>query len=143
MTAVEPIPEAWPQALSQRFAPHRQLGRGGFGTVFEATDRARGAKVAVKVLRADRLNALQSFKREFRALADLAHAHLVPLYELGREGDTWFLVMEPIDGLDLLEGTSREARARAAGCSRRSRSAWRFCTRAAGCTAISSPRTCA
>ncbi|MER2563129.1 MAG: serine/threonine-protein kinase [Myxococcaceae bacterium] len=103
MTAIESIPEAWPEALSARFAPHRQLGRGSFGTVFEATDRARGAKVAVKVLRADRLHALQSFKREFRALADLAHAHLVPLYELGREGDTWFLVMEPIEGLDLLD----------------------------------------
>ncbi|MBM4784003.1 MAG: serine/threonine-protein kinase PknK [Archangiaceae bacterium] len=103
MTAVEPIPEAWPEALNARFTPHRQLGRGSFGTVFEATDRARGARVAVKVLRADRLHALQAFKREFRALADLAHAHLVPLHELGREGDTWFLVMEPIDGLDLLD----------------------------------------
>ena len=53
--------------------------------MFEATEVVRGARVAVKVLRADRPSALQAFKREFRALTDLAHENLVapPLTENG------------------------------------------------------------
>ncbi|MDP1827627.1 MAG: protein kinase [Archangium sp.] len=102
---------AWPEALSRRFTPTALLGRGQFGTVFAATERARGARVAVKALRADRPTALQAFKREFRALTDLAHDNLVALHELGREGDHWFLVMEAVDGLELrpaLEGAGVE-----------------------------------
>ena len=92
----------WPEALSRRFTPGAPLGQGNFGTVFEATERGRGARVAVKVLRADRPSALQAFKREFRALTDLAHENLVALHELGREGERWFLVMEVVDGVELL-----------------------------------------
>lgn len=102
---------AWPEALSRRFTPTALLGRGQFGTVFEATERTRGARVAVKALRADHPAALQAFKREFRALTDLAHDNLVALHELGREGDHWFLVMEAVDGLELrpaLQGASVE-----------------------------------
>ncbi|MBL8917064.1 MAG: protein kinase, partial [Archangium sp.] len=82
-------PTGWPAELSRRFEPLAELGRGNFGTVFAATDRSRRARVAVKTLRGDRQHALQAFKREFRALADLAHDHLVPLHELGREDDSW------------------------------------------------------
>lgn len=96
--------EGWPVPLSARFTVHRPLGRGRFGAVFEATDGQRGALVAVKVLAVDRPEALQAFKREFRALADLAHENLVALHELGRAGDTWFLVMERIEGHELLAG---------------------------------------
>ena len=92
----------WPEALSRRFTPGPLLGRGNFGTVFEATEVLRGARVAVKVLREDRPSALLAFKREFRALTDLAHDNLVALHELGREGERWFLVMEVVDGVELL-----------------------------------------
>ncbi len=90
----------WPAALGRRFTPLEVLGSGAFGTVFKARD-AQGGVVALKVLRDDRKDALRQFKREFRALADLAHEHLVGLYELSCEGDQWFLVMEWLDGVDL------------------------------------------
>ncbi|MFO0595651.1 MAG: protein kinase [Myxococcaceae bacterium] len=94
--------DGWPVALDARFTPHRLVGRGNFGAVFEATDVGRGARVAVKVLRADRQASLAAFKREFRALADLAHDNLVALHELGRARDDSFLVMELVDGAELL-----------------------------------------
>lgn len=97
---------AWPASLNARFTPSALLGRGNFGTVFDAVDATRQARVAVKVLRADRPSALQAFKREFRALTDLAHDNLVALHELGREGDAWFLVMESVEGHELLEALS-------------------------------------
>jgi hypothetical protein len=96
------VSAGWPDDLSRRFKPGALLGRGNFGTVFEATELVRGGRVAVKVLRTDRPSALQAFKREFRALTDLAHENLVALHELGREGDCWFLVMEVVDGVELL-----------------------------------------
>jgi len=53
-----------------RFELQRRLGAGGFGVVYEALDRERGERVALKVLQALDPEALYRFKREFRALAD-------------------------------------------------------------------------
>lgn len=103
----------WPAALSRRFVPLAVLGSGAFGTVFQARDARSGAVVAVKVLRPERRDALRAFKREFRALADLAHEHLVGLHELSCEGDQWFLVMEWVEGVDLTEVRDPELARRA------------------------------
>ena len=78
-----------------------RLGRGGMGTVYEALDRERKTRVALKALLAvDAAGGVQ-IKREFRTVADLAHPNLAPVYELACEEGLWFFAMERIDGEDL------------------------------------------
>ena len=72
------------------------------GVVYEAEDRERGGRVAVKTLRSVDPEGLLRFKREFRTLARLSHPHLVQLYELVNEGDEWFFTMELLDGVSFL-----------------------------------------
>lgn len=80
----------------------RELGRGGMGVVYEAIDRARNARVALKTVRKTDASAIFRFKHEFRALADLSHPNLIPLFELSMTGDIWFLTMPLIEGVDFL-----------------------------------------
>ncbi|WP_438000120.1 protein kinase [Sorangium sp. So ce185] len=91
-----------------RFALHRRLGSGGFGTVYEAFDRKRGALVALKVLRRPDGQAIALFKQEFRALAGIVHPRLVRLYELHRDDARWFFTMELVSGTDVLTHVRRE-----------------------------------
>src|ERR1051326_3834668 len=58
---------------TERFEIVRRLGAGGMGVVYEALDRERKTKVALKTLRALDGAALLRFKNEFRAMADLSH----------------------------------------------------------------------
>ena len=85
-------------AGTERFALVRRLGEGGFGVVYEAVDRSRGTSVALKVLRHAEGTPLYRFKREFRALADIAHPNLVTLHELLTDGWHWFFTMELVHG---------------------------------------------
>jgi serine/threonine protein kinase/tetratricopeptide (TPR) repeat protein len=93
--------------VPDRFELLRPLGEGGMGVVYEAFDRERNAKVALKTLKATisrkaSAQALLRFKREFRALQDLHHRNLVTLGELIAEGHQWFFTMELVDGYDFL-----------------------------------------
>ena len=72
------------------------------GVVYEAIDRARGTRVALKTLREIDPAALRLFKSEFRALADLGHKNLVALGELVEHEGSWFFTMELVDGVDFL-----------------------------------------
>jgi len=89
-------------AGTERFALVRRLGQGGFGVVYEAIDRSRGTSVALKVLRHAEGTPLYRFKREFRALADIAHPNLVTLHELLTDGWHWFFTMELVRGTPLV-----------------------------------------
>src|SRR5262249_1367655 len=78
-----------------------RLGEGGMGVVYEAEDTLLKRKVAVKLLRKGYLasdKAVQRFLREARAAARLNHAHVVTIYEVDRAGDTYYLVMERMEG---------------------------------------------
>lgn len=96
-----------------RFQVKTELGRGGFGIVYEAWDTLEQAHVALKTLRHG-LAGLREFRREFRALAGLSHPNLVPLYELFTDEDQAFFTMEVVRGCGLVEyatgqGTNCEA----------------------------------
>ena len=86
----------------ERYELTRQLGAGGMGVVYEAIDRERGGRVAVKTLQHASPEALLRLKSEFRSLADLVHPNLVRFDELVEHRGHWFLVMELITGRDFV-----------------------------------------
>lgn len=85
----------------------RKLGRGGTGTVYEATHPERAGRFAVKVLAlADRgpTDGRALFERERHLLAAVEHPHVVRLLDSGTDGRASYLVM------DLIEGETLRAR---------------------------------
>jgi serine/threonine-protein kinase len=90
------------------------LGRGGMGVVYLAEQPELGRKVAIKVI-APALSSdpayLERFRRESRLAAAIEHPNAIPIYEAGiAEGETPFLVMRYVDGLDLASLVRREGR---------------------------------
>src|SRR5215470_9820157 len=101
MGTVEGLPEF---LGTGRFHIVRRLGGGGMGVVYEALDRERNARVALKTLRAMSPEALLSFKREFREFQDLSHTNLVSYGELFAEHAAgWFFTMELVEGVHFLD----------------------------------------
>jgi serine/threonine protein kinase len=97
---------------SERFGIVRPVGAGGMGIVYEARDRRTGERVAIKTLHELDGHALYRLKNEFRQLRGIVHDNLVRLRELVAENGAWFLVMDFIDGLDVVahvRGNDREA----------------------------------
>jgi eukaryotic-like serine/threonine-protein kinase len=85
-----------------RFELVRTLGSGGTGVVYEAQDPRRGERVALKMLNGRGAGDLYRLKREFRALAELAHPNLVSLYELSIAPQHAFFTMELVPGEDIV-----------------------------------------
>ncbi len=100
-------PPARPDAPARgggRFRLLRRVGGGGMGEVFEAVDeRGGGGRVALKTLPRVDARSLARFKREFRSVRDLRHPGLIAMHELVRDDEGWFLTMELIEGVQLLE----------------------------------------
>ena len=96
----------------------REIGRGGMGIVYEAEQMLLGRHVALKLLRnqvfSDR-TVRERFRREARSAARLHHTNIVPVFEVGREGDLVFYAMQLIQGqgLDQVIDELRRLRARA------------------------------
>ena len=86
--------------LRERYRLDSELGRGGMGTVYRATDLELQREVAVKVLSATAQNsdARERLIREARAAAALNHPHIVTIHDVGESGGFPFLVMELIGG---------------------------------------------
>ena len=73
------------------------------GTVYEAVDKERNVRVALKTLRAMNAESLLRFKHEFRDFQDLQHPNLVSVGELFSDEGEWFFTMELIEGVNFLE----------------------------------------
>src|SRR5512145_583389 len=99
--------EAWargprPGDVVGRFELIRELGRGGFGVVFEARDRELNRSVAFKVIRPGRREQepmrAEALRREAEAVAQLSHPNIVTLYDAGRCDSGPYLVLELLGG---------------------------------------------
>ena len=88
------------------------LGAGGMGEVYRARDTRLERLVAIKVLSPD-LSASapsrQRFEQEARTISRLSHPHICALYDVGREGEISYLVMELLEGESLSERLARGA----------------------------------
>jgi Tol biopolymer transport system component len=76
------------------------------GEVYRARDTRLGRDVALKVLPAHRSASPElrrRLEREARAVSQLTHLHICALYDVGREGETDFLVMEYLEGQTLAQ----------------------------------------
>jgi tetratricopeptide (TPR) repeat protein len=90
--------------LATRFRLLFELGRGGMGIVFRATDLELQREVAIKVLpaaAASSPDARERLFREARAAAALNHPGIVAVYDVGEHHGIPFFVMELVDGADL------------------------------------------
>jgi serine/threonine protein kinase len=91
--------------LQQRYHLLRQVGKGGFGVIYQAVDTHFGNRlVAIKQLNRRSISAqrftaaIEAFKREALVLAHLVHPNLPRVYDFFCEGGCWYLVMDFIDG---------------------------------------------
>ncbi len=85
--------------LNQRFLLETELGRGGMGAVFRATDQILQRPVAIKVLRdLSGEDVGRRLRLEAQITARLLHENIVRLYDFGQDGATYFFVMEEVDG---------------------------------------------
>jgi len=97
---VKPSLSAVPQLA--RYEIISRLGEGSFGAVYAAIDLCTDQRVALKELTRTTPDALSRFKHEFRGLQEVHHPNLVELKELLEQDGRWFIVMELIEGQDLL-----------------------------------------
>jgi eukaryotic-like serine/threonine-protein kinase len=93
----------------------RLLGQGGMAYVFLAEDLTLHRKVALKIVKpqlASDMDAWQRFLREARIMASIKHDHLVPVFQVGREGSAHYLAMELLEGETLESWCTRVGQAR-------------------------------
>lgn len=108
--------DAWspvlrPGATIGRFRLVRELGRGGFGVVYEAEDGDLGRTVAVKVVRPGTRIATRGrewMQREAEAVARLNHPNIVTLHDFGQAPEGPYLVFELLRGDSLARRLERE-----------------------------------
>jgi hypothetical protein len=106
---------AWPLALKPgavigRFELVREIGKGGFGVVYEARDSQLGRLVAFKAVRPGPRPEIRAERliREAETAARLSHPNIVTLFDVGRASEGPYLVMELLRGTPLAQRLRQE-----------------------------------
>jgi serine/threonine protein kinase/beta-lactam-binding protein with PASTA domain len=92
------------RVLAERYELLEKIGDGGMAVVYKARDRLLNRYVAVKILKPEfskDYKFIESFRRESQAAASMTHPHIVNIYDVGREGNINYIVMELIEGKTL------------------------------------------
>src|SRR5262245_6216644 len=107
LTTPAPGPNGPPELAGHpKFGILRELGRGGMGVVYLARQTMMDRQVVIKVIhrsRLDRPGAVDRFRCEIRAAAQLCHPNIVTAYDAEEAGDLHMLVMEFVPGQSLAE----------------------------------------
>ena len=83
-----------------------RIGAGGMAIVYKAKDLLLNRVVTIKVLREQFVSDedfIRRFRREAQSAASLSHPNIVSVYDVGKEGDTEYIVMEYVEGRNLKE----------------------------------------
>ncbi|HZK28348.1 MAG TPA: Stk1 family PASTA domain-containing Ser/Thr kinase [Thermoclostridium sp.] len=92
------------KVLNNRYELVAKAGCGGMAEVYKARCRVLKRWVAVKILRDEFVNDeefLERFEREAYAAGSLNHPNIVSIYDVGRDGNIHYIVMEYVDGITL------------------------------------------
>lgn len=92
------------KVLADRYEVIEPIARGGMAEVFRARDELLNRTVAIKILHPEFATDpafVERFKREAQAVANLSHPNIVSVYDWGQDGDTYYIVMEFVDGRSL------------------------------------------
>ncbi|HEY7114248.1 MAG TPA: protein kinase [Thermoanaerobaculia bacterium] len=104
-----------PLSAGTRLGPYEilaPLGAGGMGEVYRARDTRLGRTVAIKILLATRTQSAEArlrLEREAKTISQLSHPHICALFDVGREGETEYLVMEFLEGETLADRLARSS----------------------------------
>jgi Tol biopolymer transport system component len=97
------------QEAGSRLGPYELLapiGAGGMGEVWRGRDTRLDRSVAVKILPpafAEDEERRARFEREAKTVSSLNHPHICTLFDVGKDGDSHFLVMELLEGESLAD----------------------------------------
>lgn len=89
------------KVLAGRYELFERIGEGGMSVVYKAKDKLLNRFVAIKILKPQFINDhkfIDSFRRESQAAASMSHPNIVNIYDVGREGNIHYIVMELIEG---------------------------------------------
>lgn len=94
------------KVLGERYEIIEKIGVGGMAIVYKAKDLLLNRVVTIKVLReqfASDDDFVRRFRREAQSAASLSHPNIVSIYDVGKDGETEFIVMEYVEGQNLKE----------------------------------------
>ena len=89
------------KVLANRYELFERVGEGGMSVVYKAKDRLLNRFVAIKILKPEFISDqkfIESFRRESQNAASMSHPNIVNIYDVGREGNIHYIVMELIEG---------------------------------------------
>ncbi len=92
--------------IGNRYEILEKIGNGGMATVYKARCHVLNRNVAVKVLKEEFTTDAEFVKRfniEAQAAASLSHPNIVSIYDVGNEGEIYYIVMELVQGKTLKE----------------------------------------
>jgi eukaryotic-like serine/threonine-protein kinase len=90
--------------IAGKYVVERTLGRGGMGAVYVASHVNTGKRLALKVLLPEfvhNADLVGRFLREAQVMGRLQHRHVVDVFDVGRDGDVLYIVMELLEGKPL------------------------------------------
>ena len=99
------------EVVADRYELEELVGTGGMSSVFRARDRLLERSVALKILHEHYVadpDYVERFRREARAVAQLAHPNIVTVIDRGEQDGRQFIVFEYVDGENLKQVVNRE-----------------------------------